>query len=235
MRYRLSNGRGIADLLVIVLPAGLLLLMLGVFGSQEETALTAGADTTPAGGDTTVALCRYGVDSIDLAGYPIEELRAGWYWNWTWTGSNSAPVNVEFMPTVRFSPSPSGSYTLPYVTLQAVTQAAAQNPGRVWFLGNEPDSRHQDNLEPHVYAEAYLDLYHAIKAADPTARIANGGIVQVTPARLLYLDMVLDSYADRYDRLDAGGCLEHPRLCPAGTKLRLRPSQLLRELSCPWC
>jgi hypothetical protein len=68
----------------------------------------------------------------------------------------------------------------------------------VWLPVNEPNTPYQDNLEPHVYAEAYHDLYHAIKAADPTARIANGGIVQVTPARLLYLGMVLDGYAERY-------------------------------------
>ena len=204
MRRVLRGASRPAGLLAIVLLAGLLALMIGALRPSGGVALTAGVNADPAVVDatvvdTTVALCRYGVDSIgDLAGYPIEELRVGWYWNWTWTGSASAPANVEFMPTVRFSPSPSGGYTLPYVTLQAVTQAAAQYPGRVWFLGNEPDSPYQDNLEPHVYAEAYHDLYHAIKAADPTARIANGGIVQVTPARLLYLDMVLDSYAERY-------------------------------------
>jgi hypothetical protein len=52
----------------------------------------------------------------------------------------------------------------------------------------------QNNLEPHVYASAYHELYYLIKGVDPTAQIFAGSIVQATEVRLMYLDMVLDSY-----------------------------------------
>jgi hypothetical protein len=76
--------------------------------------------------------------------------------------------------------------------------AIAGNSGADWFIGNEPDRRHfQDDMEPHVYAAAYHELYYLIKTVDPTARIFAGTIVQPTPLRLQYLDMVLDSYAQQ--------------------------------------
>jgi hypothetical protein len=69
----------------------------------------------------------------------------------------------------------------------------------LWIIGNEPDRRvYQDSLEPQVYAIAYHDLYHQIKGADPTSRIAAGGIVQPTPLRLRYLDLILNNYRARY-------------------------------------
>jgi hypothetical protein len=56
----------------------------------------------------------------------------------------------------------------------------------------------QDEMLPAVYAQAYHEFYHLIKGADPTARIAIGGVVQPTPLRRLYLEAVLDAYQDRY-------------------------------------
>lgn len=144
-------------------------------------------------------LCRYGVDDLgDISDYPTEDLRVGWYWNWRMAPSFSPPAGVEFLPTVRLRPSAEGGYELSNTTLAAVAETAAKSPGMVWIIGNEPDSIYQDNLEPSAYAAAYHDLYSAIKASDPTARVANGGIVQVTPVRLLYLDLVLQSYAQLF-------------------------------------
>jgi hypothetical protein len=62
------------------------------------------------------------------------------------------------------------------------------------LIGNEPDVRWQDNTPAAVYAHAYHAAYHAIKQADPTAQIAIGGVSQITPLRLAYLDAVLDAY-----------------------------------------
>ncbi|MGB3717153.1 MAG: CARDB domain-containing protein, partial [Candidatus Promineifilaceae bacterium] len=70
-----------------------------------------------------------------------------------------------------------------------------------WLIANEPDSIWQNNLEPHVYASAYHELYHLIKGADPAARILAGSIVQPTEIRLLYLDMILESYRESYGEL----------------------------------
>ena len=84
-------------------------------------------------------------------------------------------------------------------TEQQLLDVIAANPGAEWFIGNEPDRRLlQDDIEPHIYAIAYHDLYHLIKNQDPTAKIIAGSIVQATEIRLQYLDMVLEAYRTRY-------------------------------------
>ncbi len=114
-------------------------------------------------------------------------------------------------------------YTEPYTYILRspnsrayVVSTAQANPGSLWLIGNEMDRYDwgirdpgnpgeyvvapggQDEMLPQVYAQAYHEFYHLIKGADPTARIAIGGVVQPTPIRRLYLDKVLDSYQDRY-------------------------------------
>ncbi len=75
----------------------------------------------------------------------------------------------------------------------------AARPGALWIVGNEPDRRiRQDDICPQQYAEAYHDIYHFIKERDPSAQIAVAGLVQVSPGRLQYLDIVLDTYLQRY-------------------------------------
>jgi hypothetical protein len=74
-----------------------------------------------------------------------------------------------------------------------------QNPGYIWIIGNEPDRRiAQDDVCPQQYAQAYHDAYHFIKSRDPSARIAIAGLVEVTPGRLQYLDIVWDTYLKKY-------------------------------------
>ena len=82
--------------------------------------------------------------------------------------------------------------------LSRIRELARAAPGGVWIVGNEPDVIWQDNLSPEDYAVAYGQVYDTIKAADPAARIAVGGISQATPLRLQYLDRVLDAYQKRY-------------------------------------
>jgi hypothetical protein len=85
--------------------------------------------------------------------------------------------------------SPSGS---------ALTDRIAANPGSLWLIGNEPDCIYQDNVLPQNYAQAYHDAYFFIKGHDPTARVSVGSIVQPTPLRMQYLDIVLDTYHSLY-------------------------------------
>jgi hypothetical protein len=59
----------------------------------------------------------------------------------------------------------------------------------------------QDEMMPALYAQAYHELYDLIKDADPTTQIAIGGIVQPTPLRLQYLDMVLAAYQSLYGEM----------------------------------
>ena len=51
---------------------------------------------------------------------------------------------------------------------------------------------------PDMYARIYHDAYTFIKGIDPTARVAIGPIVQPTPLRLQYLDMVQSAYSAMY-------------------------------------
>ena len=149
-------------------------------------------------------LCRLGVGGGQTIGaYDVNSLRLGWYLDWTATLSPESPGGIGYMPMVRLSQT--GPYTSSYSFEPGETQIlaiAAEQRGVTWLIGNEPDRRvYQDSLEPHVYATAYHDLYHLIKTADPSARIAAGGIVQPTPLRLQYLDMVLDSYSLSYGEM----------------------------------
>ena len=147
----------------------------------------------------TQRLCRFGVGApSDIARYPVNQLRIGWYINWGTAQQPVRPGGIEYLQMIRltqtghdtYSSAPQGN------DLLAIISA---NPGALWVIGNEPDRRKwQDDLEPAVYARAYHDLYFQIKAADPTARIVAGNIVQPTPLRLQYLDMVLASYRARY-------------------------------------
>jgi hypothetical protein len=76
----------------------------------------------------------------------------------------------------------------------------AQNLGKLWFLGNEPDRRATDHTDvcPQQYAAAYHDFYHFVKGRDPTAQVGVAGLVQVSPGRLQYRDIVWDTYLARY-------------------------------------
>jgi hypothetical protein len=53
-------------------------------------------------------------------------------------------------------------------------------------------------MQPEMYAQAYRAVYTFIKQYDPTARVANASMVQVTPGRLQYLDKVWNAYQQYY-------------------------------------
>ena len=144
--------------------------------------------------------CRFGItlgnhftafDQNDLS-----SLNAGWYVNWRTEESNDEPSGIEHVNMVRLEPRGTGYLFRPEVA-QLITEVAAK-PGQVWFIGNEPDSIWQDSLPATTYAEAYHELYYLIKGADPTARVGIGGIVQPTPLRFQYLDIVWDAYHSNY-------------------------------------
>ena len=123
--------------------------------------------------------------------------RPGWYLNWNMNlherpgfmglGSTidmelpDAQLGMEFTPMVRMS---NGRL---HPSTADLRDLAAHNRGLTWLIGNEPDVKWQDNTAPEVYAIAYHRAYEAIKAGDPTAQVAIGGISEVTPLRLEYL------------------------------------------------
>ena len=124
--------------------------------------------------------------------YWAQMLGAGWYLDWN-VRNDESEDSPEHWQMVRvhedcISPSP-----------EAIRSAASSHPGQVWIIGNEPDVIWQDNVTPSRYAVHYHDLYQLIKASDPTAMIAVGGISQATPLRFQYLDVVLKAYQARYN------------------------------------
>jgi hypothetical protein len=141
--------------------------------------------------------CRFGVNIIqNPANLSLEKLRLGWYLNYSTNKSSLLSSSMAYVPVVRLSQTGPNAEDFSYTPSgTALLDAIAANPQADWLIGNEPDRiDYQDDVEPHVYAAAYAELYGIIKTADPSARIFAGTIVQPTPLRLQYLDIVLDSY-----------------------------------------
>ncbi len=128
------------------------------------------------------------------ASHNLTLLKVGWTLDWRAQSDLNLPDGVAYARMARMK---GGELTPDARTLKSL---AAAHPGGVWLISNEPDVRWQDNVEPKVYAQLYHEAYTAIKAGDPTALVAVGGIAQPTPLRLRYLDMVLDAHIELYDK-----------------------------------
>jgi len=142
---------------------------------------------------------RFGFNWIGtpIAQYDIPRLHAGRYMQYPGFLADPPPLDLEFLQLIRlnenFNP-PSETDIVDYATV---------HPGTLWLIGNEPDCpwHDADGVTPRQYAEMYHELYGIIKGADPSARVAVGGIVQATPLRLLYLDMILQEYQGLYGEM----------------------------------
>ncbi|MCC6453678.1 MAG: hypothetical protein IT328_01920 [Caldilineaceae bacterium] len=149
-----------------------------------------------------VPLCRLGINGA-LGSYPTKPLRLGWYIDYT-SQANDVP-GTSYFPVIRLRQITDNSYEYSIAAQRAsateaqLRAAVAARLGHYWLIGNEPDRLlFQDDIDPHVYATAYHDLYQIIKDEDPTAKVVAGTIVQPTPLRLQYLDLVLSSYYQTY-------------------------------------
>lgn len=158
--------------------------------------------------------CRYGVAAMGNDQVPfVNMLGAGWHLNFG-ISSASASNGAEFVHVITVKQNKSGTDYLPgYTVSPPLTDAGlgshiANNPGALWIVGNEVDrgpdpgktDRIQGDTHPNEYAKAYHDIYHFIKQRDPSALVANSALVQVTPGRLQYLDIVYQSYFENYGR-----------------------------------
>lgn len=125
--------------------------------------------------------------------YPeFDTLGAGWYLDWQTQRRPARPNDIEYVQMVRLSGS---SFHPGEAELRVVAQ---EQPGSLWLIGNEPDVIWQDNATPSEYVQAYHTVYTSIRSADPTARIAIGGVSQPTPLRLQYLDAILAEYRRQF-------------------------------------
>lgn len=142
-----------------------------------------------------VGFLRYG----NLADYPLDRLRFGWYSDYSYSVTPERPYGIEYVQLL-----PVGSGYPPDWT--KVQSAVLANPGSVWIIGNEPEcvitdgdgNPMQGNLTPQQYATIYHEYYATITGWDPTARFAIGGVVQPSPARFLWLERTLQAYQSSY-------------------------------------
>ena len=196
----------------IVKIAGFLAFFMIVFMAVLSTQLVkvfaqSPAETTGSNGPS----CRYGVASFNQADNPyITQLNAGWAVDFTVNFNRSWPSGVEYAPIIRMkqAKNPVTGARLPSYTLTTqplndtpggLGPLVTANPGRLWLVGNEVDRVFwQDDIMPDIYAVAYHDIYHFIKDRDPSALVAISGLVEVTPWRLQYLDIVWESYLEKY-------------------------------------
>ncbi len=149
----------------------------------------------------------------------IRELNAGWYTNWGVSVNPSRPLGIQYVQMVRVHQkltcehfTTADRVQCPYASPPAydrspddatIIAAARANPGSTWVIGNEIDrvdfeGGGQDEILPEVYALAYHSTYNLIKSADPTAKVAIGGIIQFTPLREQYLNRIWDAYRAKY-------------------------------------
>lgn len=149
-----------------------------------------------------------GVPDQELGYFNWPNYRPGWFLNWTTNLEYdsyffglfqrtsmirpAAVYGVEFVPMVRMR---NGRI---FPDTDTLHDLARQNPGLTWLIGNEPDVLWQDNTPPEIYAIAYHRAHTAIKGGDPTAKVAIGGLSQITPLRLHYLDRIWDFYRSLY-------------------------------------
>jgi len=133
-----------------------------------------------------------GVAIGPISRYNIKPLRLGWDLDWGARPDPPRPEGVEYVQMVKLR----GGKLTPGP--EEISQIAQSNPGSLWLIGNEPDVKWQDNVSPALYAKLYHQAYKAIKSADPTAKVAIGGVSQPTPLRLKYLELILQAYREQF-------------------------------------
>ena len=187
---------------------GLLLVSISACFSMVNAAYAQGPDNFPN--------CRLGIGGAqnDVVGYDLEQLNLGLYVDWRARNPTppGLPVSIEYIQIVRVHQNKTGDWDSPYVeppsytvspSLATIAGIAASQTGALWLIGNEIERRDwpngkQDEITPELYATAFHEIQAAIKAADPTARIAIGGVILGTPLRLKYLDRVWNSYLAQF-------------------------------------
>lgn len=139
---------------------------------------------------------RFGVGVSPVYGritdYDVARLHVGWYSDWWYNVNPPHPANLDYVQVISVH---HNQYPPDWNRL---AQAIAANPGALWIIGNEPEGVWQGNRTPAEYARIYGTLYRFIKTRDATAQVAIGGVIEPTPLRLQWLDMVMTEYQNVY-------------------------------------
>src|SRR5579859_3553935 len=189
------------------------LALLGFWLSGAAGAAPSSAYNSYRSGDFFFPPYPSGADRMGVAGrvasYTVA-LSAGWYQDWGASVYPSHPGGLEYARTIYFTVNTNscGTSKIPATERSQVSASISgtvlvdnlrANPGALWIIGNEPDSVYDCSpIMPDLYAELYHEFFTFIRSADPTAKIAIGGIVQPSPLRLAYLDEVLNHYQAIY-------------------------------------
>lgn len=160
----------------------------------------------------------FGTSSVPVTSAgDVRTLNAGWYVDWFVNSNAVRPAGMEYMPMVRVHQklacpiaTTADRKKCPYLqeyeyspSASAIEAYAKAHPGSTWLLGNEMDrvdwsGGRQDEMQPTLYPKFYHEVYTLIKAADPTAKIAIGGVIQATELRLKYLSKIWTTYQQLY-------------------------------------
>jgi len=127
-----------------------------------------------------------------ITDYNVAPLRGHWYLDYTTQQAPPATTGMVYAQMIRPPFWKSSAFT---TTVEAIIE---NNPGTLWIVGNEPERDKQDSLTAGAYADFYHKVYHFLKARDPDAHVAIAGVVQSTPLRRRYLDLILSEYQSRY-------------------------------------
>ncbi len=200
---------------LLVLPVGITIiisfaLLKGQQAGQNSVLASVGkAEAAPLNAAVLPYSCRYGI-STSHPDQPVltPDLSAGWLIHYG--GFIAAPnILTDNIRLVSVRQEKSGNTYLDsyvsYPPMDQLDKKVKANLGQLWMVGNEVDrapnpdgTGGQGSTYPDVYARAYHDIYTRIKALDPTAQVANSPLVEVTPGRLQYLDMVWEEYLDQF-------------------------------------
>jgi hypothetical protein len=159
------------------------------------------------GGNGNFPNCRLGVGVAQgsIANYNYKPLNIGWYTDW---GVHLPAVDdLGYYPVIRVTQDKSITNT--YLPSYHITPTLTFDPGglgsivqahtgQTWIIGNEIDRVGQNATLPDMYAQVYHDAYEFVKGIDPTAKVSIGSVIEITPLRLQYLDMVLAAYRAKF-------------------------------------
>lgn len=219
-----SRKRSFFILAAIVV--GLCLAVLGVQLTAGKISADEVQQASPAGSPATqiseggLANCRYGLAAMgaDQVGV-VDDFGAGVFLDFNYKGTLAASNGAQYIPVIRVvqDKDANGNYLPSYTVTPSIESTDPANPatlaywlnvhpGALWFVGNEVDrgpdpgqiESSQGDMYPHVYAEAYHDVVQYIRQHDPAAHVAVSGLVQVTPGRMQYLDLVWEAHIEKY-------------------------------------
>ncbi len=204
------------------------LALLATFWQQEASGRSLAGPAGNAGQESPPALlaplseaaasCRYGAEAGPDELSWLDVLGAGWYLDFRVQDSDPTAAAEHFPMIAVLQDKDANHKRLDTYTVSPALDNnpgslgwwIERRPGAIWIVGNEPDrgpdpggnpgDRVQDDTMPEIYAQAYHEVYQFIKARDPQALVANAGLVEVTPGRLQYLDIVWDTYLELYGR-----------------------------------